>query len=170
MILKFGEHEPIVDDPVFIAPGSYIIGQVHLQSESSIWFNAVVRGDTTAIVVGSRSNIQDGAVLHADPGYACHIGSGVTIGHRAVVHGAQVEPSVLIGMGAVVMNGVRIGHHSIIAAGSVIGEGTEIPAGHLVMGVPGKVVRALNAEEMDRIERAADHYVSLWLNQGWQFH
>ncbi|MHB1610330.1 MAG: gamma carbonic anhydrase family protein [Sulfobacillus sp.] len=170
MLLKFGEFEPVVDHPVFIAPGSYIIGQVRLFEKVSIWFNAVVRADAARIVVGPESNVQDGAVLHADPGFPCEIGARVTIGHRAVVHGARVDDSVLIGMGAIIMNGAHIGHHSIIGAGTVVAQGMEIPPGHLVMGVPGRIVRALTPDEGTRIAQSSQHYVELWLNQGWQFH
>lgn len=140
-----------------------MLGDVTLFAESSIWFQAVLRGDTEAIVVGRRTNIQDGAILHADPGLPCTVGEGVTIGHGAIVHGATVEDEVLIGMRAVVMNGARIGRGSLIAVGTVVTEGTEIPPGSVVMGLPGKVVRQVNDDDRARIRHAAEHYVAMRL-------
>lgn len=157
-------HRPeLVDPTAFIAPGAVVLGDVTLFAESSIWFQAVLRGDTEAIVVGRRTNIQDGAILHADPGLPCTVGEGVTIGHGAIVHGATVEDEVLIGMRAVVMNGARIGRGSLIAVGTVVTEGTEIPPGSVVMGLPGKVVRQVNDDDRARIRHAAEHYVAMRL-------
>lgn len=170
MLLKFGEYEPAIENPVFIGPGSYLIGQVRVEKEASIWFNAVVRADTTPISIGRRTNVQDGAVIHADPGYPCQIGHDVTIGHRAVIHGATLEDYVLVGMGAVIMNGALIGHHCIIGAGAVVPEGMVIPPSSLVLGMPARVVRSLNEENVKHIEQAAQHYVDLWVDQNWSFH
>jgi carbonic anhydrase/acetyltransferase-like protein (isoleucine patch superfamily) len=149
----------LVDPTAFIAPGAVVRGDVSIGPHASIWFQAVIRGDTEPIRIGSRSNVQDGAVLHADPGFPCTIGDGVTIGHRAIVHGATVEENVVIGMGSIILNGARIGRDSIIAAGAVVTEGTEIPPGSLAMGVPAKVRRTLTPEEIEHNRMSAEHYV-----------
>jgi len=149
----------LVDPTAFLACGAIVVGDVTIGAESSIWFQAVLRGDCEAIRIGRRSNVQDGCILHADPGFPCQIGDGVTIGHRAVIHGAVVEDDVVVGMGAILLNGARIGAGSIIAAGAVVTEGCQIPPGSLVMGVPAKVRRALAAEELAHNRRSAAHYV-----------
>lgn len=143
-----------------LAPGVVVLGDVTIGDEASIWFNAVIRGDSERIVIGSRTNVQDLCLLHADPGYPCIIGESVTLGHGAIVHGATVEDDCLIGMRAVVMNGARIGAGSIVGVGAVVTEGTVIPPNSLVLGTPGKVVRATEARDLERIRRAADHYVA----------
>ena len=150
-----------VDPSVFRAASATIVGDVTLREEASVWFGAVLRGDTEAITVGRRTNIQDGAILHADPGFPCTLGDDVTVGHGAIVHGAVVEDGVLVGMRAVVMNGARLGAGSLIAAGCIVTEGTIIPPGSLVMGLPGKVVRPVSDAERAQIKHAAEHYVAL---------
>jgi carbonic anhydrase/acetyltransferase-like protein (isoleucine patch superfamily) len=144
---------------VYIAPGAIVLGDVTLGEDSSVWFHAVIRGDTEAIRIGARTNIQDGAILHADAGLPCVLGDDVTVGHAAVVHGAVVGNRVMIGIKSVVLNGVRIGEDSVIAAGTVVPEGTEIPPGSLVMGVPAKVRGQVTDEHRARIRHAAAHYV-----------
>lgn len=141
--------------------GAHVIGDVRLGARASVWPAAVLRGDSDAITVGEESNVQDGCVLHADPGLPCRIGRRVAIGHRAVVHGATVEDAVLIGMGAIVLNGARIGTGTIVGAGAVVREGMEVPPESLVLGVPGRVVRATTAEERARIGRTVDAYLAL---------
>ena len=148
-----------VHSSVFLATGAVVIGDVTIGEHSSVWFNAVVRGDTEAIRIGAMSNVQDGAVLHADPGFPCTLGDSVTVGHGAIVHGAQVEDGVTIGMGAIVLNGARIGRGSLIGAGALVPEHAEIPPGSLVLGVPGKVRRALSSEEVEKHQAAAARYV-----------
>ncbi|HET6881672.1 MAG TPA: gamma carbonic anhydrase family protein [Pirellulales bacterium] len=145
---------------VFIAAGARIVGDVTIGEESSVWFNAVIRGDSEAIRIGRGTNVQDNCVLHADPGFPCTIGDGVTIGHAAVVHGAKLGDNVVIGMHAIVMNGADIGRDSLVAVGAVVTEGTVIAPGSLVVGLPGKVVRSLSSEEIDRNRRSAQHYVA----------
>ena len=145
---------------VFIASGAVVLGDVTLGENSSVWFQAVVRGDTEAIRVGRRTNIQDGVILHADPGFPCILGDGVTVGHRAIVHGANVADNVLIGMGAVVLNAVQIGEYSIVGAGAVIPEGTIVPPRSVVLGVPGIVRRAVDEDDLRQIAHAAEHYVA----------
>ncbi len=149
-----------VHPTVYIAPGAVVVGDVTLAAESSVWFQAVLRGDSDRIVVGERSNIQDGAVLHADQGFPCVIGTGVTVGHRAIVHGATVGDNTTIGMGATVLNGAVIGENSIVGAAALVTEGTAVPPGSLILGVPGKVKRALTPEEIAHNQLSAAHYVS----------
>lgn len=149
----------LVHSTVFIAKNATVLGNVTLEDQSSVWFNAVLRGDTAAIQVGRRTNIQDGAVVHADEGFPCTIGQGVTVGHNAIVHGCAIEDNVLIGMGSVVMNGATVGENSIVAVGAVVTENAVIPAGSLVAGLPARIVRSLEEKDVQRIVHAADHYV-----------
>jgi carbonic anhydrase/acetyltransferase-like protein (isoleucine patch superfamily) len=150
----------LVDPTAFIAPGAIVIGDVQLAAEASVWFNAVIRGDTDSIHIGRQSNVQDLAVIHCDEGMPCTIGERVTLGHAAIVHGATVEDDCLIGIRAVVMNGARVGAGSLIAVGALVTEGVQIPPGSLVMGVPGKVVRQVSEQDLARIRHAASHYVA----------
>jgi carbonic anhydrase/acetyltransferase-like protein (isoleucine patch superfamily) len=150
----------LIHPSVFIARGAIVLGDVTIGEQSSVWFNAVVRGDTEAIRIGRRTNVQDGAILHADPGFPCTVGDDVTIGHGAIVHGARIGDRVLIGMKVVVMNGVEIGEESLIGVGSVVTEGMKIPARSVVLGLPGKVVREISPDDAARIRHAAEHYVA----------
>ena len=152
-------HPELIDESVFIAPGAVILGDVRIGAHSSVWYNAILRGDTDTISIGPRTNVQDGAVIHVDAGAPCLIGAGVTIGHRAVVHGALIEDDVLIGIGAIVLNGARIGHDSLVGAGSLVTRHSVIPPRSMVLGVPGRVVRSLTDEEVQSIHAAALHYV-----------
>lgn len=160
MLKRLGDAFPDVADDAYIADGAVLVGQVSLASAASVWFNAVLRGDTEPIRIGESSNVQDNATLHADPGYPCTVGSFVTIGHNAVVHGCTVEDNVLIGMQATVLNGATIGRGSIVGAGALIPENASIPPGSLVVGIPGRVVRALRPEEIERIRQSAESYVA----------
>jgi carbonic anhydrase/acetyltransferase-like protein (isoleucine patch superfamily) len=154
-------HRPeLVDPSAFIAPGAVVLGDVTVGKESSVWYSAVIRGDCEAITIGEQTNVQDGCVLHADPGFPCTLGSRVTLGHAAIVHGATVEDDVLIGMKAVVMNGAKIGRGSIVAVGAIVTEGTEIPPGSIAMGQPAKVKRPAEERDLAYIRRAAEHYVA----------
>jgi len=152
-------HAELLSQGAFVASNATIRGQVRIAEGSSVWFGAVIRGDTECVEIGQRSNIQDLAVLHADPGFPCRIGDDVTIGHAAVVHGASVGDGAMIGIRAVVLNGAVIGPGAIIGAGAVVTEGCEIPAGHLAVGVPAKVIRVLTPSDNDRTRHAAGHYV-----------
>jgi carbonic anhydrase/acetyltransferase-like protein (isoleucine patch superfamily) len=160
-LVTLGQHRPVTAETAFVAPGAVLIGRVTVSAGASIWYGAVLRADLDSIFVGERSNIQDGCVLHADPGMPLSLGSDVTVGHNATLHGCTVEDQVLIGMGAIVLNGAQVGRHSIIAAGAVLTEGQQIPAGVLVAGVPGKVRRELSEAEHAAIERNAASYVEL---------
>jgi carbonic anhydrase/acetyltransferase-like protein (isoleucine patch superfamily) len=172
VLLPYGDRAPTLEGPCFIAPGAHVIGDVRIGEDASIWFNAVLRGDGGPIVVGSGSNLQDGVVVHTDPGLVCRIGREVTVGHRAVLHGCEIGDHSLVGMGAIVLNGARVGEECLIGAGAVVPEGSVIPAGHLVLGVPGRVVRSLTDAEKDRIRAGAAHYIQLWKEvwreSGWQ--
>ena len=143
----------------WIAPGASVIGRVRLDAGASVWFGAVLRGDNELIHIGEGSNVQDGSVLHTDMGWPLTVGKGVTIGHKVTLHGCTVGDHSLIGIGAVVLNGAKIGKHCLIGAGALIPEGREIPDGSLVMGVPGKVVRALSEEQIRSLQNNAAHYV-----------
>jgi carbonic anhydrase/acetyltransferase-like protein (isoleucine patch superfamily) len=160
-LIALGQDRPSVPGTAFVAPGAVLIGRVTVGAEASVWYGAVLRADRDTIVIGERSNVQDGCVLHADPGVPLSVGSQVTIGHNATLHGCIVEDLVLIGMGAIVLNGARVGAHSIIAAGTVLAEGQLVPEGVLVAGVPGKVRRELSEAERAAIERNAGTYVAL---------
>jgi carbonic anhydrase/acetyltransferase-like protein (isoleucine patch superfamily) len=149
-----------IDESAFIAKNATVLGNVTVGAHASVWFNVVIRGDVEKIAIGARSNIQDLTMIHADAGSPCTIGAGVTVGHRAIVHGATVEDGAMIGMGAIVMNGAKIGAQSIVAAGALIGEGKEIPPRSLVVGVPGKVIRSLTEPELAALQISADHYVA----------
>jgi carbonic anhydrase/acetyltransferase-like protein (isoleucine patch superfamily) len=149
----------LVDPSVFIADGAIVLGDVTIGRESSVWFQAVIRGDTAPITIGEQTNIQDGCILHADPGFPCSLGNRVSLGHGAIVHGAQVEDDVMIAMRAVVMNGAVIGSGSIVGVGAVVTEGTIVPPQSIVLGLPGKVIRPANEADWERIQHAASHYV-----------
>ena len=146
---------------VFIADTARVIGNVNLGDEVSIWFGAVLRGDGDKITIGKRSNIQDNATIHVDPGFPVEIGEECIIGHGAVVHGAKISNNVLIGIHATVLNGAIIGSYSIIAAGALVTEGMVIPPNSLVVGVPGKVIRNIGQDQMEKIEKNSQSYVNL---------
>jgi carbonic anhydrase/acetyltransferase-like protein (isoleucine patch superfamily) len=151
-----------VEGEYWIAPNATVIGDVTLRSGASIWFGAVVRGDNDPIVIGENTNIQDGAVLHSDPGEPLNIGANVTVGHMAMLHSCTVGDGTLIGIGAVVLGRAVIGKNCLIGANALITEGKVIPDGSLVMGQPGKVVRALEPGQIAALEASAEHYVQNW--------
>lgn len=161
MIIPLGDRVPQVADSAWVAPSADLVGAVELGDESSVWYTAVLRADYDPIVLGARSNLQDGVVVHTDVGRPAHIGSGVSVGHRAVLHGCTIGDDCLIGMGAIVLNGAVVGEGSLVAAGAVVQEGAQIPPRSLVAGVPGRVRRELTDEDIDRIRRNADVYVEL---------
>lgn len=151
----------VIDPTAYVAPGASLVGDVRLGARSSVWFQVTLRGDIAPITVGAESNIQDGSIVHVDEGRPAVIGDRVTLGHGAIVHGAMIADDVLVAMGAGVLSGCRVGRHSLIGAGAVVPEGTIIPEGSLVLGVPGKIVRPLTPEEIERIHRNASSYVAL---------
>ncbi len=145
---------------VFIAPNATVIGRVELGNESSVWFSAVIRGDSDRIVIGNRSNIQDGAVVHCDPGEPAHIGNDVIVGHRAIVHGAFVDDHTLVGMGATILNNARVGKFCIIGAHALVPAGMEIPDFSVVMGTPAKIVKQVTENQKEAIRKNAETYVN----------
>lgn len=152
---------PVLDtDKVWIAPSADIIGDVRLADGASVWFGAVIRGDNTPIIIGADSNIQEGAMLHSDPGAPLTIGTGCTIGHHAILHGCTIEDGVLIGMGAIILNRAVIGAGSIVGAGALVTEGKEFPAASLIVGTPAKAVRSLDAASAAMLQASATHYVA----------
>lgn len=160
MIYRLEERRVRRHAETFIAPNATVIGSVELYDRASIWFNAVVRGDNDPIVIGAESNVQDAAVLHTDLGAPLTLGRGVTVGHKATLHGCTVGDFALIGINAVVLNRATIGRYCIIGANTLIPEGKEIPEGSLVMGTPGKVVRVLTPEQRIGLENSAATYVA----------
>lgn len=146
----------------WIAPSAAVIGKVKLERFASVWFGAVIRGDNELITIGENSNVQDGAVMHTDPGLPLTVGRNCTIGHKAILHGCTIGDNTLVGMGAVVLNRAKIGRNCLIGANALITEGKEIPDNSLVMGQPGKVAGELNGEAIARLGRSAENYVRNW--------
>lgn len=144
----------------YIAPDATLVGSVILENDANVWFNVVIRADNDRIHVGAGSNVQDGSVLHVDPGYPLTLGARVSVGHKAMLHGCTVGDGTLIGISSVILNGARIGRGSLIGANSLIAEGKEIPDGVLVVGSPGKIVRDLTADERANLLRIAEGYVA----------
>lgn len=161
LLVSLADRRPRLAPGAWAAPSATLVGDVHLHPGASIWYGAVARADTERVEIGPDSNVQDGSILHADAGYPTLLGAGVSVGHRAVVHGTVVEDNVLIGMAAVLLNGTRVGRGSLIAAGTVVREGMQVPPGTLVTGVPGEVRRPLTPEDTAHIRRTAEHYRGL---------
>ncbi|WP_369135016.1 gamma carbonic anhydrase family protein [Modestobacter sp. I12A-02662] len=154
--LDFGS--PEIDEQAFVAPTAVVVGKVTMGPRSSIWYGAVARADAEVIEIGADSNVQDGSTLHSDPGFPLVLGERVTVGHGVVLHGCRVDDEVLVGMGSTVLNGAHIGTGSIIAAGAVVTQGTEIPPNSLVAGVPAKVRRQTNEDDVAAIKANAVSY------------
>ena len=161
IIRSYGGKTPRVHSSAFVAPGAVLVGDVEIGPDASVFYGAVLRGDVNRIVVGARSNIQDGCVLHVDRDAECVLGEDVTVGHQALVHGARVGDGTLVGMGSRVLSRSTIGAGALIAAGAVVLEGFEVPDRTLVAGVPGKVRRELSAEESEAFIPHAARYVAL---------
>lgn len=160
MIATYDGRTPRIDPTAYVVERATVIGDVVIGPESSVWFGAVVRGDIESIRIGARSNVQDNATLHVVGGrFGTTLGDAVTVGHNAVVHGCTVEDGVLVGMGAIVLDGAVVGAESLIAAGALVPPGARIPPRSLVVGSPGKVLRPLSDEELERIRSAAANYV-----------
>jgi carbonic anhydrase/acetyltransferase-like protein (isoleucine patch superfamily) len=160
--LSYLDRNPTLHATVFVAEGARVIGDVEIGEQSSVWFNAVVRGDTATVRIGARTNIQDGAVVHTDTGRPSTIGDECTIGHNAVIHGCTIGNGCLVGMGAVVLSGAVVGDESLVAAGALVPEGKEFAARSLLVGSPAKPVRTLSDDEVDRlIRRGVQTYLRL---------
>jgi carbonic anhydrase/acetyltransferase-like protein (isoleucine patch superfamily) len=159
MIYSLGERKPVFVGDYFVANSAVIVGSVRLEQNVSVWFNAVLRGDNEWITVGENSNIQDGSVLHADPGIPLTVGRNVTIGHMVVLHGCRIGDNSLIGIKSVVLNGAQIGRNCLIGANTLITERKQIPDNSLVVGSPGRILRTLTMEEVERFANSSLHYV-----------
>ena len=161
MIYKLGEHEvEITGEDFYVAETASVIGKVRLANDTSVWFGAVLRGDNESITVGENTNIQECAVIHTDPGFPCILGSNVTIGHQAMLHGCQVGDNSLIGINAVVLNGAKIGRNCLIGANALVTENQEIPDGSLVIGSPAKPIKQLTTAQIQKLQESAEHYVT----------
>lgn len=160
MKYSLADRKVVTKGDYWIAPNATVIGTVVLENNVSIWFNVVIRGDNEVITLGENSQIQDGSVLHADPGMPLTLGKNVSVGHMAMLHGCTVGDGSLIGIKSVILNGAVIGKNCLIGANTLIAEGKTIPEGSLVLGSPGKIVRQLSAEEITNVNHIADHYVA----------
>ena len=159
-IYELEQVSPTLAESAWVADSAQVMGRVDLAAHTSIWFGAVIRGDTESIVIGEGSNIQDGSVLHADVGRPLRVGKHVTVGHKVMLHGCTIGDESLIGIGAIVLNGAKIGKNCLVGAGSLVTEGKEFPDGSMIMGSPAKVVRSLAPEQMEAVRLSAKHYVA----------
>ena len=155
------DSSPTIHPTAFVAPGAAVIGNVTLAAESSVWFQTVLRADINRIVIGPRSNIQDGAVIHLADDFGAHVGELVTVGHKAILHACTIGDEVLVGMGAIVLDGAEIGPRSIIGAGALVTGGKKFPEGSLILGSPAKAIRTLSLDEQAGIKVWAEKYVAL---------
>ena len=158
-VYELDQISPTVPDSAYVADSAQVMGNVQLGEHSSVWFGAVVRGDTEHIHIGEGSNIQDGSVLHADFGVPLTIGKHVTIGHKVMLHGCTIGDETLVGIGAVILNNANIGKNCLVGAGSLVTEGKAFPDGSVIMGSPAKVVRSLSPEQMQGLRMTAQHYI-----------
>lgn len=159
MIYRLANVAPNLTDSNFIAPNATLIGDVILGEQASIWFNVVIRADLAQINIGAKTNIQDGSILHVDAKFPMSIGRNVTVGHKVMLHGCTIGDNTLIGMNAVVLNGAKIGKNCLIGANSLVTENMEVPDGHLVLGSPAKVIKALDSSTTETFTKSALHYV-----------
>lgn len=158
-VYRYAEQVPNIAGGVYVAETADVIGRVTLKHDASVWYQAVLRGDTDHLEVGEGSNIQDGAVLHADPGFPLMVGEGVTVGHQAMLHGCTIGDGSLIGIQAVILNGAVIGQNCLVAAGALVKEGASFPDNSLIVGAPAKVVRELSDEAVESLRKNATGYV-----------
>ena len=159
-LYEIAGQRPIIADDAWVAPSADLIGDVHLAELASVWFGAVIRADNTPIKVGARSNIQEGAMLHSDPGVPCTVGADVTVGHHAILHGCTIGDRTLIGMGATVLNRAVIGEDCLVGAGALVTEGKVFPAGYLIVGSPAKAIRPLDDMAKAMLKMSAALYAS----------
>jgi carbonic anhydrase/acetyltransferase-like protein (isoleucine patch superfamily) len=158
-IYELNQVSPTMSESAWVADSAQVMGRVDLGAHTSIWFGAVIRGDTESIHIGEGSNIQDGSVLHADIGQPIRVGKHVTVGHKVMLHGCIIGDESLIGIGAIVLNGAKIGKNCLVVAGSLVTEGKEFPDGSMIMGTPAKVVRSLSPEQIQGLRMSAKHYI-----------
>ena len=159
MIYDFEDNTPKIDPNSWVASNAVIIGRVELKKNSNIWFNAILRGDLEPIIIGENSNIQDGSIIHTDPGCPTIVGNGVTVGHMVMLHGCEIADDCLIGIGSTILNKTKIGKNCIIGANALVTENKVIPERSLVLGSPGKIVRKVTDEEIEHIKENARDYV-----------
>jgi carbonic anhydrase/acetyltransferase-like protein (isoleucine patch superfamily) len=158
-LYRLGDDAPQLQPGAWVADSATVLGKVELHEGASVWYGAVVRGDTDRITIGRHSNVQDNSVLHTDAGIALTIGEGVTVGHQVMLHGCSIGDFSLVGIQSVVLNGAKIGRHCLVGAGSLVTEGKEFPDGALIVGRPAVVKRPLSPEEIERLKMSAAHYV-----------
>lgn len=158
-LYQLDDHVPQLAPGAWVADSAQVIGHCELAEDASVWFGAILRGDTELLRVGKGSNVQDGSVLHADHGFPCVLGENVTVGHQVMLHGCTVGDGSLIGIQAVVLNGAKIGKNCLVGAGALVTEGKEFPDGSMILGSPAKVVRQLNPEQIAGLRASAAHYV-----------
>ena len=158
-LYRLDERVPRIHSSAWVADSATVIGEVELEEEASVWFGAILRGDSSLIRMGKRSNIQDGSVIHADAGIPATIGEGVTVGHLVMLHGCTIGDGTLVGIGAVILNNARIGRNCLVGAGALVTEGKEFADASLIVGAPAVAVRTLTAAQVERVNLAATHYV-----------
>ncbi len=158
-IYQLGEHAPDIDPSAYIADSANVIGKARIEANASIWFEVTIRGDNELIAIGENSNVQEGCVLHTDPGFPLTVGKNVTVGHQAMLHGCTVGEGSLVGIQAVILNGARIGKNCLVGAGALVTEGKEFPDNSLIIGSPAKVVRTLSEEDIARMQANTGNYV-----------
>ncbi|HEV2612757.1 MAG TPA: gamma carbonic anhydrase family protein [Noviherbaspirillum sp.] len=158
-IYQLGEHAPDIDPSAYIADSANIIGKARIEANASVWYEATIRGDNELITIGENSNVQEGSVLHTDPGFPLTVGKNVTIGHQAMLHGCVIGDGSLVGIQAVILNGAKIGRNCLVGAGALVTEGKEFPDNSLIIGSPAKAVRTLGDEDVARLGRNAESYV-----------
>lgn len=158
-IYQLGEFAPAIHPSAYVTDSATLVGQVHVEARASVWFNVTIRGDNEPITIGEDSNVQEGSVLHADPGFPLVLGKSVTIGHMAMVHGCTIGDGSLVGIQAVILNGAKIGKNCVVGAGALVTEGKEFPDNSLIVGTPAKAIRSLSEDEVKRFHGAAASYI-----------
>ncbi|MET0335433.1 MAG: gamma carbonic anhydrase family protein [Rhizobacter sp.] len=158
-LYQLGDESPDIADTAWVADSAQVMGAVTLEENASVWFGAILRGDTERITIGRNSNVQDGTVIHCDHGYPVTLADNVTVGHQVMLHGCTIGEGSLVGIQAVVLNGAKIGKHCLVGAGALVTEGKEFPDGSMIIGSPAKVVKMLSPEQIEGLKRSAAHYV-----------
>ncbi len=160
-VIEYKGKKPVIGERVFLAEGARLIGDVEIGDDSSVFYNAVIRADLAEIRIGKRTNIQDNVSIHLSTDLGVHVGDNVTVGHNAILHACTIEDDVLVGMGAIVMDGARIRKNSVVAAGALVPQGKEYPEGSLIVGAPARVARQLTEEEIRKFREGVDHYIEI---------